>query len=541
MRTVHRPRATRPHESGVALLLTLFVVLIVAVVVLQLAVSTNAEYAVSTNQGVVARLDGAADVAFREARKALIDDADASSAGAGAGGLPGGLPGGADPSNPEGGQQDDADSLNDAWAIDQQTGLGDIDVRVHVEDENRKLDILALLSKDEDFARASFQRLVRVLDMMREFDGSERDLDAATAESIANGIRQWLEGTNRKGLPKAALLSDKPDTQFSLPLSIEELIFVDGIDDDLLFDQKSNGLSYPGLVSMLTVWTSLESGPVRNEPDPDPAAAGAAGTSGTSGASGAAGAGGAGAPPAPSGTGAAASPEAVGLPGKPKDLATTAGRSQGPKVNVNTAPPAVLRALVPNFDIPTDVIDAIIRFRNQLDEEKLQADREAGGGYGYGDTPAGVDPITLLVDRASIAPGEQSPPAKYFETVQDLDKIDEWKGFSNEDAKKQFLDLITTKSDVFSIWIAVRPNAGPGTIRGENVDAFGYATTLSGQLDPDDTPGGIVKRYRQVVWRRKMESETVLLPVVFWEERFDRKLTLVDYPIDPRTGRPRTR
>ena len=47
-----------------------------------------------------------------------------------------------------------------------------------------------------------------------------------------------------------------------------------------------------------------------------------------------------------------------------------------------------------------------------------------------------------------------------------------------------------------------------------------------------------MKRIRQVVWRRAVQSDAVLLPVVVREERFDRKLSVSDFPIDPEDRAP---
>lgn len=508
----------RERERGIALLLTMFVVLIVAALVMQLAVATSADYAISSNLAVAARLDGAIDCALVDARNQLIEDAQAS-----AGGGPGaGLPGMNVPGDPSGGQQpDDSDSLNDSWAHDQETTIGDIQVRVRVEDENRKFNVLTLVSKDQDFARASRERLVRVIDNLRDFNGSRFDLNHAEAETIAANLQQWLEGQRRE-FDRPALLSNEADNTLTCATTIDELLLVEGINEFILYDQRIGGLDYPGLASVLTVWTSLEAGPIKKDgtsasptPNPNDPNQGGSGT------------------PAPD-TGAT---DATSVMGKPKDPATASGRSNGIKININTAPPCVLRSLLPNYELPTDIVDALIKYRNQLDEDKLKASREAGE-YSGADLPPGVDPITRTVDRSVYKSGEGGPPTSCFRSVDDLNKVDEWKNYSNENAKKEFLRLITTKSDVFSIFVTARPTSGYGTTSGRGADAFGLVTTLPGSVDENDMPGGIVKRVRQVVWRRAARSNVVLLPIQVREERYDRKITIVDFPIDPSTGRP---
>jgi hypothetical protein len=517
----------------VALLMTLFVVLIVAAVILQLTVTTSSEYAVSGNEGVLARLDAAADAALVDARKALIDDAQQSQdSGDGSGGgggalMPGVAPSG-DPGGAGGGQgAASADTLNDGWAHDQETSMADVQVRVHIEDENRKFNILSLVAKDQEFAKASRERLVRIIDMMREFNGSAKDIDSSYAETIAANIQAWLEG-NRRNFDRPNLHSNKPDTTTTLPLTLDELLLVDGIDEDVFYDQKVGNLVYPGLESVLTVWTSLEAGAIKNDETSsgtDPGTSGSttppgntAGNSNTTGN-----------PTDPSSSGADES--------KVNDPAVAGGKTQGVKININTAPPCVLRALMPNFDISTDVWDAIIRYRNQIDEEKLKKARESGD-YTGGEFPPGVDPATKVVDRSSYVQGEGGPSTQIFSSLDDLNKIDEWKNLANDNAKKEVLKLLTTKSEVFSIYITARPSTGRGALQGPSVDAFGVSTTAPGQTDADDTPGGIVKRIRQVVWRRTSQSETVLLPLIVREERHVRKVQVPEFPVDAKSGQP---
>jgi hypothetical protein len=527
---LRRHRGAR-SERGIALLLTLFVVLIVAAIVMQLAVATSSDYAVSSNLAVSARLDGAADCAFVDARKQLVEDAQASAQG-GQGGPMGGagsqLAGGGPP-DPSGGQQpDDSDSMNDTWAHDQETVVGDVQVRVHVEDENRKFNLLTLVSNDQDFARASRERLVRIIDRMREFNGSQYDLNNAEAETIAANIQSWLEG-QRRDFDRPALLSNKADNTITCASTIDEMLLVEGVNEFILYDQKVDGFEYPGLASVLTVWTSLEAGPIKKD--------GESSTPSNSQQNPAS--------PTPEqqntgGTTEQGMKDSTSVTGKPKDPATASGRSAGVKININTASPAILRSLLPSFDLPTDIVDAIIKYRNQLDEEKMKASRESGE-YSGADLPPGVDPLTKLVDRTVYKSGEGGPPTNYFRSTEDLNKVDEWKNFGNENAKKDFLKLITTKSDVFSIYVTARPTTGRGANVSKGADAFGIATTLPGDVDENDMPGGIVKRVRQVVWRRAAKSSVVLLPVLVREERFDRKVMAIDFPIDPSTGRPQTR
>lgn len=548
----HAPRRTRRPQQGVALLLTLFIVLIVAVVVVQLAVTTTAEYAISNNVATVARLDAAIDSALVDARKALLDDAQSSGSG-GAGGAGGGLPGMSGGGMPMGGagggggmpgaggegEQADADCLNDPWANDQETSIGEATVKVHIEDENRKFNLLSIVSKDQDYARQSFERLVRLLDMLREVDFGEPsyDLETAVAEQIATNIRQWLDGSGRKDFQRPNLLSNLADSPVTLPLSLDELIFVEGVDENLLYDMKVGDIIYPGLTSVLTVWTAIQAGPVKSEETSSSGAPGSS-TGGTSGAGGTSGSGNSN-PSDPNSQGQS-SGDSPQTPGKPKDPAIAAGKSQGVKININTAPPCLLRALMPTFEIPTDVIEAVIRYRNSLDEEKLNSQRESGE-YSGGDVPAGVDPGTKLIDRTSLPIGEIAPPAKFFATPDDLNKVDEWKNYTNETAKKEFAKLVTCTSDVFSIYITARPTSGFGSNEGQKFDAFEVKTRPDGTIDPEDAPGGVVKRIRQVVWRRTGNNEPTLLPVVVREERYDRKFSIPDYPLDPSTGKPNFR
>jgi hypothetical protein len=127
---------------------------------------------------------------------------------------------------------------------------------------------------------------------------------------------------------------------------------------------------------------------------------------------------------------------------EPKQLA-----GLGIKININTATRPVLRCLLSPSQMPDAVIEAILRYRNEEAPEEEQLE-EAGG-----EALSGSGASSLLSNPDGVQTGDR-PQLQVFATPEDLEKVPEFANIASAEIKQQFLDLITTKSDVFSIHMA---------------------------------------------------------------------------------------
>jgi len=398
-------------ERGIALILVLIFSILLYVLVTELVVTARSARSTGENDALLARMQNHMVYTLGQVEEQLEDDLLASSAGDGAaaGGIPGlgglasagGLPDEAGGAAAEEGN--DADSSQDPWY--EPTGYSDDDLTTYawVEDENRKFNILAMVSPDRDFADESRQRFVRLIDYLRE--GTQLDLSPSHGEEMATAIIEWLKGLNRtEAIPRPLLKSDgeRFESEITVPLHLDELMMLPGISADLFFDQVLDGRVIQGLESVLTVYTSLQFDP--GKPDPN-------------------------APlpeePPPDAGGDGASPEGE----QPQGV--------GIRININTATPPVLRCLFPPAEVPESVIDAILRYRNEEVEEDPDAEGTGGIDDYLGDMALGT-----------------TVKHKIFTGIEDLEELPEFANLPDPEIKQKFADLTTVQSDVFSVHMA---------------------------------------------------------------------------------------
>ena len=462
-------RRTDSSESGIALVMVMIFTVLLYVLVAELVVTSRMQRLTGENEALLSRMRNHMAYTLAEIEEQLKDDLAAGAAEQGAapglGDLAG--PGFGDPGagGGEGGEEEpanDADSSQDAWFEPAAYADDDLTTYVWVEDENRKFNILTLVSPDQEFAEESRHRFIRLIDYMR--DATEYDLSPMDGESMANAIIEWLNAGNRtEMLPRPPLKSDDEERQFadvSIPLHLDELLLLRGIDEEVFFDKVLDEKLIPGLESVLTVYTSMATDPG----DPDDPSSTPAPTSGEEGGE------------------TAADPNASSEPGSPIGV--------GIRININTAPRAVLRCLFPEHVIPEPVIDAILRHRNEEVEET--DDPESGlvsGAEYYGDLDLGED-----VKR------------KIFNSVEDLEELPEFQNMANLEAKEQFYELITTKSDVFSVHMA--------SLFKRNDEHRIY----------------VLRRSRSILMRLDDGEEGALHPLILLEERNGLRVMPVDFP-----------
>lgn len=488
---------TPEPQRGVALVLTLIFAILLYVLIAELVVSGRMVRLTGENDALLARMRNHMDYTLFEVQEQLLEDlagaAAAEESGSGAGAAPPatGVPGmgtGAGAGGEE--QQTDpaagVDSSRDAWFQPSAHADNDLTTYVWVEDENRKFNILALFSPEEEFAKQSRERLVRLIDVLRE--DTEYDVSASDAERIVRELEEWVKRQGSDMVPRAPLKTeDEKDRDLVLPLHLDEMLMLPSVTEDLYQDKVLDGRVILGLESVLTVWTSLAPDPgdprkMEQQRLNDQARGGTAGgsQSGTQ-------------PQQGQQSGQGAQQGATGqqnrTTGANANTPPPQPEGEGIRINLNTAPGPVLRCLFDPGKVPDSVIEAILRYRNEVDEEAMAKQEEETGetSYDYGELQLGED-----VQR------------RFFTAVADLEKVPEFANLPDPELKAEFQRLCTTKSDVFSIHMAAMFR------RSEENRVF------------------VLRRSRSVVQRRDDGDSGVLYPLVLQEERHGLRVVPVD-------------
>ena len=495
--------SARNTEHGVALVLTLIFSILLYILVAELVVAGRMVRSTGENDALLARMRGQMLYQLADAEEDLLQDmaGQAEEAGGGGGGAASALgaaaagagksgsggsggSGGAGSGEEEVDPSTKCDSSRDAWFNPVAHADNDLTTYVWVEDENRKFNILALWSPDEKFAEFSRDRLSRLIDALRE--DSEFDIGSSDADRIVQQIVEWGRRPDLEAIPVPHLKSyDEKRREITVPLHLDELLMLPSMTEDLFYDKVQDGVVYLGLESVLTVWTSLKADPgdpeklarqrasaqARGENVPETAPG--AGEGGQSPGAGNAGAG--------SGSGGQEAP-----PPQPD--------GQGIKINVNTASRPVLRALFPADKIPDRVIDAILRYRNKEDEEeakKAEEEQKQTDVSDFGDLRLGAE-----------------KKLQFFETVADLEKVEEFANLPDPEIKTAFQNALTTKSEVFSIHLA--------TMFKRNEENRVY----------------VLRRARSIVLRLDDGAEGKIVPLVPFEERVGLRVQPIDLQED---------
>ena len=509
------PPARSASESGVALVLVLIFSILLYILVAELVVAGRMVRQTGENEALLARMHNQMTYQLEDAEEQLLSDMAGQAAGedSGGGGAAGGLGqlanaasgnrSGASGSNGASGAKGNAaggagagaegeeeeadpstkcDSSRDAWFHPVGHADNDLTTYVWVEDENRKFNILALWSPDEKFAEFSKDRLVRLIDSLRE--DTEFDVTTADAERIVAELKDWVGRGDIEALPRPRLKSDdEKRSRITAIMHLDELMMLPSVTEDLFFDKFGDCKLYLGLESVLTIWTSLRVDPgdpqkvaqqkaaadARGETPPTTPAPGGNAQTGNDGK--------AASNQTPGGADAPQQPDGIGI-----------------HVNVNTAPRAVLRALLPSQVMPDRVIDAIVKYRNEEDEEEKKKDEEkktTTDASEFGDLRLGPD-----------------QKLKFFETVADLEKVPEFKELQDQQAKADFQKALTTKSEVFTIHLA--------TLYKRNEENRVY----------------LLRRARSIVLRVDDGADGQIVPLVPFEERVGLRLQPVDIEED---------
>ncbi len=430
-------------ERGVALVLVLLIVALLYIIVAELVTRSNFDQMTAHNQSVESNVRLSLALGLGKAVEQLAEDSNGGEGGAegglgalggagapgagglggvnqpdGAGGVGGALGGGE--AGGEGEEEAVGDSSRDGWF--KPTAIYDdnnIAVYAFFEDENRKFNLLSLVSPDKDFADLSRNRLVRLLD--RLWEGTEKDIGHADAEIWVKDIQEWMSGRERNDdRPEPPLKTKVEGEDLILPLSLDELRLLPRIPHDVFDDRVIGEDLLRGLYSVLTVHSSLavdQSGEEGSGTANTPAPAGQGGTGATGGAG---------------TTGGTTAPTPGG--GEQQGMIGT-----GVQINPNTAPRVVLECLEDESEVPLRVVEALVRFRNEVDEE---AEEKAAAARGE-------------QDDGELLAEDSEKKLKYFKAVGDLNQVEDWDNLPENDGKKRFESMLTTESNVFTIWLAV--------------------------------------------------------------------------------------
>ena len=472
-----RPHGAVRARRGSALLMAFLVLIVLAAILFQLYIGTTTDARVARNDVTLTTMDQAIESALLEVYDRLLTDAEAGAASgasgaADAGAAPEGAPAAPSaPGAPGEGASQASDSREDSWGRVQRTTINEIELRILVQDEDSKINVLSLLTEDPEQADLALERVSRLLDLCRE--DSSADIDRGEARRLAEAMRDHLRSRAQSALPRTVALSDlEEEPEIGLPMSLRELVVVEPFQAGLFRDFRDDrGQVVHSIGSFLTVWSAVQR---HTETDPDaPAAPSQAGEGEADG----------GADPAP-GTGA--------------------GGTGGVAVNINTAPAAVLKSLLDDRVIPYRFWDELIEYRN-LEEESEDGSKD--------DEP--------VYDEY----GDEVYARQFFDSTDELEELGAYKNLSAED-RLELSQFVTTQSQVFSIFVTARRATG-------GQDDFGGV--LGGRrpgIKEDQLGNALTRTVRSVVWRYQDGDEWKIVPLVRWEVLDYTPFEVLDYP-DP--------
>jgi type II secretory pathway component PulK len=477
-------------RRGAALLLSLLILFVLVAIVFQISIGTAVDGRVARNDITLTKMDLAIESALHEVEQLLISDAEASTEGGEDGGLaPGGdgtglgaEDGGADPAaeggDPAGGEA--VDSRRDEFMRPQRTEINGIQLRILVQDEDSKYNLLLLASEDEEEALFAKEQLVRLFDLCRE--DTKADIDRALAEEMADEVRDHMLQRDNSILANPVLLTtDEENEDRGFPLSLRELAVLEPFELGMFRDfRDEDGNVVHSLNSYLTVWSSLA--PASTVADPAEAGANV-------------------------GPGEEF-PEETLDEGESQGTAVSGG---GFAVNVNTAPAAVLKCLFEDRDVPHRFWDDVVEYRNLEEEEEENSEEEQE------DPP--LDEF-----------GEEIIERKIFEDTGELSEVDSYDSLEDE-AKALVSSRLRTTSDVFSIYITARKN----TSQEDDFAANSLGTPRERREQEVESGTALLRTVRSVVWRRTNgDGEIEIVPILRWEVLDYVPFEMQDFPEDER-------
>ncbi|MDP7062384.1 MAG: type II secretion system protein GspK [Planctomycetota bacterium] len=508
----------RRGDRGVVLILTLFVLFLVIALIAQLSLGAEVAHQATMNRSNRLRMNLAIRSASEEILTMIKDDATGDASG-GLGSALGGMEGmtgalGDSGSNgfgdaaaesgygdsgsgeeEEGDGEEDAsnsDSFEDTWARPLRVMMDDIEVTTFVQDENSKFNLHLLLVEDEQQATENYERAVRILDYMRE--DMDDDLGETDARVIIDDILRWMQvGGRNLDLPQVPRHSLEDEDEYAMLSSLEELMLLDSITPALYYDQLGDfEIIAPGLETVFTIWTTptfdgpgtgslADDAATTGSDSADPNTSDFSNTGDTS------------ADPS-------ADPNAIGDQQNDGEMREGEGGMEGvlegdpplgTKVNLNTAPRAVLEGMFSPQELSPAKVERLIEWLDEVDEEALEEQENA------------EEDSENRELRQSLY-GELEPePKKFLKTLEELAEVD---GFGadelDEETQARVEELVGVQSDVFSIYVYASRKINP-------------------EWQPEhryQEPPGHSLRMRAVVWRRTTADGVKLVFLEPWHE-----------------------
>jgi len=533
-----------PARRGAALMLALLVLFVLVAIVFQINIGTGTDARIARNEVAQASMDYAIEGALLEVFEQLKTDGEASAGGApgmpgmpgaggpgaaaggndlgalmgtgdvgGAGG-PGGAPGeGGAPAGP-------VDSREDEWARPQRTSINEIDLRILIQDEESKYNVLSMLTENPEERRKAFDRVVRILDLCRE--GTSVDIEPTRARAMTEAMLEHMSNRERSFLPRPRLSTDTTadgqEAPYGLPLSLREFVAIEPFEEDDFRDFRDrDGVVVHSIASFLTVWTALE--PRSEAGDvaptaPQPGGAANANNAGPGGNGGQQGGGGQQQVGEGGAFGAQGSTAAQASQGAGAGAAGGAGSgpaADGLKINVNTAPPVVLKGLFDSREVDPRFWDDVIEYRNLEDEEAMKERRDQED----------YEPVYDEFGREVVI-------RQHFADVATLSELDGWARLEPA-MQLEITQLLGVSSQVFSIHVTARKStAAAGTDEVDPTDARAVR-------EREERGGQLERTVRSVVWRRTGGSDgTALVPIERWEWLSYSPYEVLDFPDEDR-------
>lgn len=484
------------ERRGAALLLSLLILFVLVAIVFQISIGTATNSRVGRNDITLTKMDHAIESAMLEVEQLLITDAEAAAdqgdeEGGGFGQDPGADPGatgddglGSDGSGEEGGGAgaEAVDSRRDEYMRPQRTEINGIQLRILVQDEDSKFNVLLLMSEDEAEADFAKEQLIRLLDLCRE--DTRADIDRAQAEEMAEDMRDHMLQRQGSELANPTLITtDEENEDRGFPMSLKEFAVLDSFDLGMFRDfRDEDGNICHSLGTYMTVWTSLapaaEVAPRETEgqnigPGEDiPANDGADGSEGSGG---------------------------------------TAPNGGGFAVNINTAPAAVLKCLFEDRDVSHQFWDDVIEYRN------LEEEDEEGEEDDESDPP--LDEF-----------GEEIIERKIFEDLGELSELDTYDQLEDE-ARPLVESRLRVTSDVFTVYITARR----ATSQEDEFAMNSLGTQRERREQEVESGTALLRTVRAVFWRtQNADGEIDIIPLIRWEVLDYVPFEVQDFPDDDR-------
>ncbi len=179
-------------------------------------------------------------------------------------------------------------------------------------------------------------------------------------------------------------------------------------------------------------------------------------------------------------------------------------------VNVNTAPFAVLSGLLDSREVPLSMWEGIRDYRNEAEDPLEDEESEEG--------VEDVEPEPMLDEF-----GEEIFPKQIFDSLDELEEIYDF-GALNETEKSTVSESLEVTSNVFEIVIAARISTA------SDVSQRLEFESRREQEEYFRSGEHLVRVVRSVVWRRAMDDDVVIVPLVRWEVLDNAPLQVLDFP-----------